>query len=229
MVPLGKAAVMAASKVEKRSSVASTSPVVGKPAAGENGLEPEARPADGGEDAPPEPVGGEDAASPSPCAPLCAQPPPCTPPAHCATPCASPAPLCVLPPPPYATPPPPTCCAPPPPCATIPTPGATSSQVAKLIIGVNSSPPTFHILFQVQHAFNSELSRETSTNYSDYNYLVRARTFYILLKSSLAISQFKLQFAQGILHYLLLVEQSFMFLVRTFISSSELESGYIRY
>ena len=137
LVPLGKAVVMAASKVEKRSSVASTSPVVGKPAAGENGLEPEARPADGGEDAPPEPVGGEDAASPSPCAP----PPPCTPPAHCATPCASPAPLCALPPPPRASPPPPTCCAPPPPSATIPTPGATSPKVAKLIIGVYKLQP----------------------------------------------------------------------------------------
>ena len=141
LVPLGKAAVMAASKVEKRSSVASTSPVVGKPAAGENGLEPEARPADGGEDAPPEPVGGEDAASPSPCAPPCAPPPPCTPPAHCATPCASPAPLCALPPPPCAIPSPPTCCAPPPPSATIPTPGATSPQVAKLIIGVYKLQP----------------------------------------------------------------------------------------
>ena len=135
LVPLGKAVVMAASKVEKRSSVASTSPVVGKPAAGENGLEPEARPVDGGEDAPPEPVGGEDAASPSPRAPPCASPPsPCAPPAHCATPCASPAPPC-------ATPPPPTCCAPPPPSATIPTPGATSSQVAKLIIGVYKLQP----------------------------------------------------------------------------------------
>ena len=113
LVPLGKAVVMAASKVEKRSSVASTSPVVGKPAAGENGLEPEARPADGGEDAPPEPVGGEDAASPSPRAPPCASPPsPCAPPAHCATPCASPAPLCALPPPPRASPPPPPCASP---------------------------------------------------------------------------------------------------------------------
>ena len=57
LVPLGKATVMAASKVEKRLSVESTSPVVGSPAAGENGLEPAARP---------EPAGGERATPPPP-------------------------------------------------------------------------------------------------------------------------------------------------------------------
>ena len=56
LVPLGKATVMAASRVEKRLSVESTSPVVGSPAAGENGLEPAARP---------EPAGGERATPPS--------------------------------------------------------------------------------------------------------------------------------------------------------------------
>ena len=53
LVPLGKATVMAASKVENLSSVASTSPVVGSPAAGENGLEPEGLEPEGGERATP--------------------------------------------------------------------------------------------------------------------------------------------------------------------------------
>ena len=53
LVPLGKATVMAASKVEKRLSVASTSPVVGNPAAGENGLKPGARPEGGRRATPP--------------------------------------------------------------------------------------------------------------------------------------------------------------------------------
>ena len=60
LVPLGKATVMAASRVEKRSSVASTSPVVGSPAAGENRLEPGIGP-----------EGSERATPPS-----CATPPP---------------------------------------------------------------------------------------------------------------------------------------------------------